>query len=50
MFSAVYLDHHWVLDALLGSAYAAVVAGAMDLGARVRAAVAPLQRLPESTP
>lgn len=50
VFSAVYLDHHWLLDALLGSAYAAVVAGAMGLGARVRAAVAPLQRLPESTP
>ena len=25
IFSAVYLDHHWVLDALLGSAYAVVV-------------------------
>ena len=28
-FSAVYLDHHWVLDALLGSAFALAVAAAM---------------------
>jgi hypothetical protein len=26
IFSAVYLDHHWVIDALVGSAYAVVVA------------------------
>jgi inositol phosphorylceramide synthase catalytic subunit len=29
LFSAVYLDHHWVLDALLGSLYAVAVAAAM---------------------
>jgi hypothetical protein len=26
-FAAVYLDHHWVLDALVGASYSAVVAG-----------------------
>jgi hypothetical protein len=42
VFSAVYLDHHWVLDALLGSAYAiAVWAGARLLDvARQRRALA----------
>lgn len=29
VFSAVYLDHHWILDALLGSAFAVAVAVAM---------------------
>jgi hypothetical protein len=29
IFSAVYLDHHWVIDALLGSTYAVAVAGVM---------------------
>ena len=29
IFSAVYLDHHWILDGLLGSAYAVAVAGAI---------------------
>lgn len=29
VFSAVYLDHHWIVDALLGSAYAAVAAFVM---------------------
>ena len=29
IFSAVYRDHHWILDALLGSAYAVAVAGAI---------------------
>jgi hypothetical protein len=33
VFAAVYLDHHWVLDALAGSAYAVVVvAAARGLG------------------
>jgi hypothetical protein len=50
VFSAVYLDHHWVLDALLGTAYAAMVAGATRLVVRLREAEAPLPRLPESPP
>lgn len=29
VFSAVYLDHHWVLDTLLGTAFAAVAAALM---------------------
>jgi membrane-associated phospholipid phosphatase len=38
VFAAVYLDHHWILDALAGSGYAiAVVAGARGL-ARWRSA------------
>jgi hypothetical protein len=48
VFSAVYLDHHWVIDALLGSAYAATVAGAMWLFARLRESEARLPRLPSS--
>lgn len=36
VFSAVYLDHHWVLDALLGTAYAIGAAGAMRLFAAMR--------------
>jgi hypothetical protein len=28
VFSAIYLDHHWMLDALLGSAYSVLVFGA----------------------
>lgn len=31
VFAAVYLDHHWVLDALLGTVYAVVVALVMRL-------------------
>jgi inositol phosphorylceramide synthase catalytic subunit len=31
VFSAIYLDHHWVIDALLGSAFALVVAGMLRL-------------------
>jgi hypothetical protein len=50
VFSAVYLDHHWILDALLGSAYAIAVALAMGLVARVRESEAPLQRLPGGAP
>lgn len=50
VFSAVYLDHHWIVDALLGTAYAAVVAGVMRLVLRLRESGAPLARLPESTP
>lgn len=50
VFSAVYLDHHWVLDALLGSAYAAIVAGAMALATRLRESEAPLQHVTEGTP
>jgi hypothetical protein len=38
VFSAIYLDHHWVLDALLGSAYAIAVS------ALLRAIEAPLRR------
>jgi membrane-associated phospholipid phosphatase len=48
VFSAVYLDHHWIIDALLGSAYAATVAGAMWLYARLRESEAPLPSLPSS--
>lgn len=36
VFSAVYLDHHWILDALLGTAFACGAAGAMRLLARFR--------------
>ena len=35
VFSAVYLDHHWVLDALLGSAYAVLVSVLMRLPAQL---------------
>ncbi len=34
IFSAVYLDHHWVIDALIGSAYAVVAAVALRLLSR----------------
>ena len=34
IFSAVYLDHHWVIDALLGSFYAACVFMLMRLAPR----------------
>ena len=40
MFSAVYLDHHWIIDAVLGDAFAvvtAVVLGAFSRGAAGRA-------------
>jgi hypothetical protein len=50
VFSAVYLDHHWILDALLGTAYAVGIAGAMRLIVRFRDAEGPLPRLPESAP
>jgi membrane-associated phospholipid phosphatase len=33
-FSAAYLDHHWILDIVVGSAYALVVAGVLRLFAR----------------
>jgi membrane-associated phospholipid phosphatase len=33
-FSAAYLDHHWILDIVAGSAYALVVAGTLRLFAR----------------
>ena len=36
-FAAVYLDHHWVLDALLGSLYAILASLIMRLPARVLA-------------
>lgn len=36
VFSAVYLDHHWVLDALLGSVFAVLTAGAIHLLSRSR--------------
>jgi len=38
VFSAVYLDHHWVIDALMGTAYAAFVAIGMRFIYRWRAA------------
>jgi inositol phosphorylceramide synthase catalytic subunit len=38
VFSAVYLDHHWVVDAILGSSYAVVVAVFMRLVERLRGA------------
>ncbi len=37
VFASMYLDHHWLLDGLLGSAYAVVVAFGMRAGARVLA-------------
>jgi hypothetical protein len=37
VFSAIYLDHHWVLDALLGSLYAVLAALVMRLPGRVLA-------------
>jgi hypothetical protein len=33
-FSAVYLDHHWIIDVLLGSAYAALIALLMRMAVR----------------
>jgi membrane-associated phospholipid phosphatase len=34
-FSAVYLDHHWIIDVVVGSAYALVVFGALAALVRV---------------
>ncbi len=48
VFSAVYLDHHWIIDALLGSTYAAVVAGAMWLVARAHPSESEAPLLQES--
>jgi inositol phosphorylceramide synthase catalytic subunit len=36
VFSAVYLDHHWVLDAIAGSAFSIAVAGGMRLVEHLR--------------
>ena len=36
VFAAIYLDHHWVLDALMGSVYALLAAGAVHLAWAVR--------------
>lgn len=36
VFSAIYLDHHWVLDALLGSFYAVAVAAIVRIPAAMR--------------
>jgi membrane-associated phospholipid phosphatase len=33
-FSAIYLDHHWVIDAIIGAAYALATAGIVQWGAR----------------
>lgn len=38
VFSAVYLDHHWVIDAVLGSAYAIATAALMTRVFRAREA------------
>jgi phosphatidylglycerophosphatase A len=38
VFSAVYLDHHWLLDAALGSAYTVVVVLALSMATRERVA------------
>jgi hypothetical protein len=48
VFSAVYLDHHWVIDALLGSAYAAAVAVAMRLAMRRRDGASPRPSLSDT--
>lgn len=48
VFSAVYLDHHWVLDALLGSAYA--VAVALGLRAAARWTAPATSRAPSMAP
>jgi inositol phosphorylceramide synthase catalytic subunit len=45
VFSAVYLDHHWVLDALLGTFYAVVASGTMRLVFRARRAPEPASPL-----
>jgi inositol phosphorylceramide synthase catalytic subunit len=37
-FSAVYLDHHWVLDVIVGSIYCAIVVVAVEGVARLRSA------------
>ena len=39
-FAAVYLDHHWVLDAVAGATYCLVVVAAARLVLRLRAAAA----------
>jgi inositol phosphorylceramide synthase catalytic subunit len=36
IFSAVYLDHHWVIDAVVGSAFAVLVVVALRSGALLR--------------
>jgi inositol phosphorylceramide synthase catalytic subunit len=36
LFSAVYLDHHWVLDAILGSVYAVAIALVVRVVGRAR--------------
>ncbi|WP_146654582.1 phosphatase PAP2 family protein [Labilithrix luteola] len=46
VFSAIYLDHHWVIDALLGSSYAALVTALMAIAQRVFVRT-PAQRAPE---
>lgn len=40
IFSAVYLDHHWVIDAIVGSSYAVIVAIALRPGLLRRGAPA----------
>lgn len=40
-FSAVYLDHHWVLDAVVGITYCLVIVGAARVVTRLVAARAP---------
>jgi hypothetical protein len=38
VFSAIYLDHHWVIDTIMGSFYALGAAAVMRVAARLRAA------------
>jgi membrane-associated phospholipid phosphatase len=52
-FSAVYLDHHWIVDVIAGSIYAVIVAVAMriiDRWAARRFAAPPILRSPTPTP
>jgi hypothetical protein len=42
LFSAIYLDHHWVIDALVGCAYAIIVAGAFRYASGLAHAEAPV--------
>lgn len=50
IFSAVYLDHHWVIDALVGSTYAVIVAVALRPGLLRRAPEAAPEPAPEPAP
>lgn len=50
VFSAVYLDHHWLIDALLGSVYAVLAAVATRLIVRLSARARPAPAIGSAPP